>query len=69
MKRNMGNTDRIIRIIIAIVVAALYFTGTIPGTLGIILMVVAAVFVLTSLFSVCPLYSIVGMNTCGTKSS
>lgn len=69
MKRNMGNTDRIIRIIIAIVVAALYFTGAIPGTLGIILMVVAAVFVLTSLFSVCPLYSIVGMNTCGTKSS
>jgi hypothetical protein len=69
MKRNMGNTDRIIRVIIAIVVAALYFTGTIPGTLGIILMVVAAVFVLTSLFSVCPLYSIVGMNTCGTKSS
>ena len=69
MKRNMGNIDRIIRIIIAIVVAALYFTGAIPGTLGIILMVVAAVFVLTSLFSVCPLYSIVGMNTCGTKSS
>ena len=69
MKRNMGNTDRIIRVIIAIVVAALYFTGTIPGILGIVLMVVAVVFVLTSLFSVCPLYSIVGMNTCGTKSS
>ncbi len=69
MKRNMGNTDRIIRVIIAIVVAALYFTGTIPGILGIVLMVVAVVFVLTSLFSVCPLYSIVGMNTCGTKPS
>ena len=68
MKRNMGNTDRILRVIIAIIVAALYFTGTIPGTLGIILMVVAVVFVLTSLFSVCPLYAIVGVNTCGTKN-
>ncbi len=65
----MGNTDRIIRVIIAIIVAALYFTGTVPGILGIILMVVAAVFVLTSFFSICPLYAIVGIDTCSTKSS
>ena len=67
MKRNMGNTDRIIRVIIAIIVGALYFSGTISGTLGIVLMVLAVVFVLTSLFSFCPLYAPLGLNTCGTK--
>lgn len=56
MKPNMGNTDRLIRIILAAVFAVLYFTGTVGGTLGIILLVLAAVFVLTSLVSFCPLY-------------
>jgi uncharacterized membrane protein YcaP (DUF421 family) len=67
MKKNMGNADRIIRIIIAAIVAALYFTNTITGTLGIVLLVLAAVFVLTSLISFCPLYAIVGLNTCPAK--
>ena len=68
MKRNMGNADRIIRIIIAIIVGALYFSGTITGTLGIILVVLAVVFVLTSLFSFCPLYAPFGISTCKLKS-
>jgi hypothetical protein len=63
MKSNMGTTDKIIRIAIAVVVAVLYFTGVIPGTLGIILLVLAAVFVLTSLISFCPLYLPFGINT------
>ncbi len=64
MKPNMGTTDKIIRIAIAAVIVALYFlTDLIPGTLGIILLVLAGVFVLTSLISVCPLYPIIGMNT------
>ena len=63
MKSNMGTTDKIIRIAIAVVVAILYFTGVIPGTLGIILLVLAAVFVLTSLISFCPLYMPFGINT------
>jgi len=67
MKTNMGSTDKAVRIIMAIVLAALYFTGTIPGTLGIIALVVAGVFVLTSLISFCPLYSIFGMSTCARK--
>lgn len=66
MKKNMGSADKIIRIIIAIVVAALYFMDMVPGTLGIILMVVAAVFVLTSFISFCPLYILFGINT-GSK--
>lgn len=68
MNKNMGNTDRIIRSVIAIVIAALYFTGTITGTLGIVLLVLAVVFLLTSFVSFCPLYTLVGMNTCSTKS-
>lgn len=60
----MGTADKIIRVIIAVIVAALYFTETISGTLGIILMALAGVFVLTSLISFCPLYVLIGLNTC-----
>lgn len=63
----MGNTDRIIRIIVAAVIAFLYFNGTLTGTLGIVLLVLAGVFVLTSFISFCPLYSIFGINTCSVK--
>ncbi len=56
MKKNMGNTDKVIRILIAIVFVALYLTHVVTGTVGIILLVLAAVFVLTSLVSFCPLY-------------
>ncbi|MCA6435186.1 MAG: DUF2892 domain-containing protein [Bacteroidetes bacterium] len=64
MKKNMGNIDKIIRILVAIVIAILFFTNVISGTLGIILLVLAGVFVLTSLISFCPLYTLVGINTC-----
>ncbi|WP_075343292.1 YgaP family membrane protein [Tenacibaculum agarivorans] len=57
MKKNMGSADRIVRILIAAVVAVLYFTNIISGTLGLILLVLAGVFVLTSLVSFCPLYA------------
>jgi hypothetical protein len=67
MKKNMGGSDRIIRIIVAIIALALYFTGTITGTIGIVALVVAGIFLLTSFVSFCPLYSIFGMNTCGVK--
>ncbi len=68
MKKNMGNADRAIRVLLAIVFAALYFTGTVTSTWGIVLLVLGGVFVLTSLVSFCPLYTLVGMNTCTTKS-
>jgi hypothetical protein len=64
MKKNMGSADKIIRIIIAIVIAALYFTNVISGTLGIVLLVLASVFMLTSLVSFCPLYAPFGLSTC-----
>lgn len=64
MKKNMSNIDRIVRVVLAAVFAYLYFSGTVAGTLGIVLMVLAAIFVLTSLVSSCPLYSLVGISTC-----
>ncbi len=68
MKKNMGSTDRIIRVILAVIMAVLYFTGTVTGTLGIVLLVLAVVFVLTSFLSFCPIYAIVGLKTCPMKS-
>jgi len=67
MKKNMGNIDKIVRILIAIVVTVLFFTDVIPGVLGIVLMAVAGIFVLTSLISFCPLYAIFGASTCKIK--
>lgn len=67
MKKNMGNTDRIIRFLLAAVVAVLYFTNIITATLGIVLLVLAGVFVFTSLVSFCPLYALVGLNICPVK--
>lgn len=64
MKKNMGSADRIIRLLAAVLIAVLFFTGTIGGTLGTILLIVAVVFALTSLVSFCPLYPLMGLNTC-----
>lgn len=64
MKKNMGSADRIIRILVALVFVGLYFGGIVEGTLGIVLIVLAAVFVLTSFVSFCPLYAPFGISTC-----
>lgn len=64
MKKNMGNTDRAARTILAIVFAFLYFTNAVAGTPGILLLILAAVFLLTSMVSFCPLYTLLGINTC-----
>ena len=64
MKKNMGGADRIIRVILAIVFAALYFTGTVAGTWGLVLVVLGGVFLATSVVSFCPLYLPFGITTC-----
>jgi hypothetical protein len=69
MKKNMGTADRIVRTIIAAVIAILYFTNVITGTLGIVLLILAVVFLATSLISFCPLYAPFGISTCKTKSA
>jgi len=65
----MGTIDRTIRVIIAIVILILYFTKMIDGTLCLILLIIAAVFTLTSIVSFCPLYSIFRFSTCSRKKS
>jgi len=67
MKKNMGNTDRIIRVMAAIIFSVLYFTGTVTGTVGLVLVILGAVFLATSFISFCPLYTLVGVNTCEKK--
>ncbi len=67
MKKNMGSTDRIIRLFLAAVFVVLYFTNTVTGTFGIVLLALAGIFVLTSMVSFCPLYTMVGLNTCPSK--
>lgn len=68
MKKNMGSVDQIIRILVAVVFGVLYYMEIVTGTLGIVLVVAAAIFAATSVLSFCPLYSIFGMNTCPTDS-
>ena len=63
----MGSADRIIRVLAAVVLIALYFGNVVTGTLGIVLLVVAGVFIATSLVSFCPLYLPLGLNTCSTE--
>lgn len=64
MTKNMGTADKAIRIVVALIVAVLFFTGVIEGTLGIVLLVFAGVFVFTSAISFCPLYAPFGIKTC-----
>lgn len=63
MKTNMGSADRLIRVIVALVIAGLYFTHTISGLTATILIILAVVFVLTSVVKTCPLYMPFGIST------
>jgi len=67
MKKNMGSMDKTVRTIVAAIIAVLYFTGVVTGTFAFILLIVAIVFALTSLINLCPLYTLIGVNTCKVK--
>jgi fatty acid desaturase len=67
MKKNMGSADRIIRLLIAALVIVLYTMGVISGWLGIVLLILAGVFILTSFISFCPLYTLFGFSSCPVK--
>ncbi|MCX6228310.1 MAG: DUF2892 domain-containing protein [Bacteroidia bacterium] len=64
MKKNMGTLDKTIRILIALVIVALFVTKVVCGTLAIVLLIFAAIFVITSFVSFCPLYTLFGIKTC-----
>lgn len=65
MQTNMGTIDRGVRVAVALLFAILILTNVVSGWLAIVLGVLAAVFVLTSLIGFCPLYLPFGINTCG----
>lgn len=63
MKANLGTADRMTRLLIAAAIAALYFLDLINGTLATVLLIIAAVFALTSIISFCPLYAVLHLRT------
>lgn len=63
MKKNVGSVDKVLRVLLAIVFGVLYFTHTVTGTLGIVLLALGGVFLLTSMVGVCPLYLPFGIHT------
>lgn len=67
MKKNMGNTDRLIRLLIVAVIIGLYAANVISGVLATILLIASAIFVFTAITNFCPLYTLFGLNSCKTK--
>lgn len=63
MKKNMGLIDKVIRSIVAAIIAILYFTNVISGTVALILGAIAIIFLITSFVSFCPLYTALGIST------
>lgn len=59
----MGIIDKVLRVLVAIVIAGLYFANIISGTLAIVLLIIAGIFILTSFMSFCPLYLPFGIST------
>lgn len=64
MKANLGSTDKLIRLLLAIVLIVLYYKEIIVDTMGIVALIVALMLTLTSLISFCPLYTLFGASTC-----
>lgn len=68
MKRNMGSTDRVVRVIVAAILIVLTLAGVVTGTLSYVLLAASGIFLLTSLIGFCPLYTICGLNSCKIKN-
>lgn len=69
MKKNVGNMDKAIRIAAAVIAAALYFTETVSGLPGIILLAAGVIPALTSVVGFCPMYTVLGINTCPARKT
>ena len=66
MKKNIGNIDKIVRLVLTLLFAILYFTGIVEGYLGLGLLAMSAILFITSLMSRCPIYAVLGMSSCHT---
>lgn len=69
MKKNVGNMDKAIRIAAAVIAAVLYFTETVSGLPGIILLAAGVILALTSVVGFCPMYTVLGINTCPARKT
>ncbi len=69
MIKNIGTVDKVLRILLAVIVAVLIITKVLTGAAAIILAIVAGMFLITSLLGFCGLYSLIGINTCKTRKS
>lgn len=67
MKKNMGALDKSLRVLVAVIIALLYYLNVITGTLAYVLMGIAIIFLITSFINFCPLYTVLGINTCKRK--
>lgn len=67
MTTNVGTFDRVLRIALAIVLSILYFTGTVQGTVGVVLLILGGMLLLTAVVGTCGLYSLFGISTCALK--
>jgi hypothetical protein len=63
MKLNMGTTDRVIRLVIAALIAIIYYLGYVTGAVAYVLLILGGIFLVTSIVRVCPLYTLLGINT------
>lgn len=63
MKLNMGFLDRLIRVVIAVIIAVAYFSNQLSGTLGGVALIIAAAFLITGFLGFCPLYKPLGIST------
>jgi hypothetical protein len=68
-KINEGSADRVIRVVLGIVLLALYFMGTVTGTLGWVALVVGIIALATGVVGFCPLYAVLGLSTCPVKKA
>lgn len=68
MKKNIGNIDRLVRIVIALVIDVLYFANVITGTLAFVLLAFALILIVTGIFRFCPLYLPFGISTIRRKN-
>ena len=67
MKKNMGGTDKLIRVILALIIGLLVYFEVVEDILAYILLVLAGIFVLTSLVGFCPLYGVLGIDSCSKQ--
>ncbi len=67
MTTNVGTLDRVVRVALAVLFSILYFTGTVSGIAGIVLLILGGVLLVTAVVGTCGLYALFGISTCAVK--